>query len=174
MPIVYRRGLQKADLDYIQSELNRSLPADYRDFLIEMNGCYLSAPDYAQIPLTAVDECAVSFDRFFGLLPLDECNDLIQFNNEFVGEVGFLKNALVIGEDGGGNPYVMVEESEGVRRGIYYWDRTHLHDSDSKNDFDVAEVADCGNLFFIASDFSEFYRLILQCVGASPEFLEEV
>ncbi len=174
MPIIYKKGLQKTDLDFIESELNRSLPADYKDFLMRMNGCYLSAPDYAQIPLTAVDEGAVSFDRFFGLLPLDECNDLIQFNNEFVGEVDFLKNAVVIGEDGGGNPYVMVDEGEGVRAGIYYWDRSHLHDSNTNNHFDIPEVEDCGNLFFIASDFSEFYRLILQCVGASPEFLEEV
>ncbi|WP_440091840.1 SMI1/KNR4 family protein [Pseudomonas syringae] len=173
MPIFYKKGLRKTDLGQIELKIHRTLPADYKSFLIRMNGFYLTAPDYAQIPLAAVDEGAVSFDRLFGLIPLEDCNDIVEFNNEFSSELDFLNHAIIIGEDGGGNPYVIIGESEGVRKGIYYWDRTHLHDSDVKNRFDIAEINDCGNLFFVSSSFDEFYNLILQCLGGSPDFLEE-
>ncbi|WP_122367038.1 SMI1/KNR4 family protein [Pseudomonas coronafaciens] len=173
MPIIYKKGLQKTDLDRIESSLNRVLPSDYKTFLNKMNGFYLTAPDYVQIPLTAVDDGAVSFDRLFGLIPLEECNDIVEFNSEFSSELDFLSGAIIIGEDGGGNPYVMIGESKASREGIYYWDRTHLHESDMKNNCDIVEVNDCGNLFFIASSFDEFYNLILKCIGGSPEFIEE-
>lgn len=173
MPIIYKKGLQKTDLDRIESSINRVLPSDYKTFLNNMNGFYLTAPDYVQIPLTAVDDGAVSFDRLFGLIPIEECNDIIEFNNEFSSELDFLNDVIIIGEDGGGNPYVIVGKNEKSREGIYYWDRTHLHESDIKKDCDIAEVNDCGNLFFIASSFDEFYKLILQHLGGSPEFIAE-
>lgn len=172
MPIVYNLGLKSVDVDYIEAEIGRAFPIEYREFLCKMNGFYLTAPDYAQIPLSAVDDGVVSFDRFFGLLPEEDCNDVICFNKEFVEELEFLDEAVVIGEDGGGNPYVMVGKRG--EQGIYYWDRTHLHESDLKNDFDIPEQNDCGNLFFVAGSFTEFYNLLIKYVGGAPVFIEDI
>ena len=172
MPIVYKPGLKPVDVDYIEVEISRALPIEYREFLSNMNGFYLTAPDYAQIPLNAVDEGVISFDRFFGLLPEEECNDLICFNKEFIEELDFLDEAVAIGEDGGGNPYVMVGNRG--EKGVYYWDRTHLHECDLKSDFDIPEQNDCGSLFFVSGSFVEFYDLIIKFVGAAPTFVEDV
>jgi hypothetical protein len=172
MPIVYKSGLKSLDVDYIEAEISRALPVGYREFLCKMNGFYMTAPDYAQIPLNAVDEGVISFDRFFGLLPEEECNDVISFNKEFIEELNFLDEAVAIGEDGGGNPYVMVGHRG--EKGVYYWDRTHLHESDLKNDFDIPEQNDCGNLFFVSEGFVEFYNLIIKSVGGVPSFIEDI
>jgi len=172
MAIVYKPGLKSVDVDYIETEIGRALSVGYREFLCKMNGFYLTAPDYAQIPLSAVDEGVISFDRFFGLLPEEDCNDVICFNKEFIEELEFLDEAVAIGEDGGGNPYVMVGKRG--EQGIYYWDRTHLHESDLKNDFDIPERNDCGNLFFVTGSFVEFYDLVVKCVGGVPIFVEDI
>lgn len=172
MPVEYKTGLNSTDVDRIETEIGRSLSVEYRAFLCKMNGLYLTAPDNAQIPLSAVDEGVISFDRFFGLLPEEYCNDVICFNKEFIGELDFLGEAVAIGEDGGGNPYVMVGKRG--EKGVYYWDRTHLHESDLKNDFDIPEQNDSGNLFFVSGSFVEFYDLIVKCVGGAPAFIEEI
>ncbi|WP_077049255.1 SMI1/KNR4 family protein [Pseudomonas sp. KK4] len=171
MPIIYKSGLKVADIDYIEGEINRAFSAGYRKFLSEMNGFYVAAPDYVQIPLSAIDDGVISFDRFFGLLPEEECNDVVSFNKEFIVELDFLEEAVAIGEDGGGNPYVMIGKRGG--QGIYYWDRTHLHELDSKNNFDIPEQNDCGNLFFVYGSFDEFYDLVVGCVSGVSDFIEE-
>jgi hypothetical protein len=108
MPVVYKAGLKSADVDRVETGIGRGVSVDYRAFLCKMNGFYLTAPDYAQIPLSAVGEGVISFDRFFGLLPDGNCSDVICFNKEFIEELDFLDEAVAIGEDGGGNPFVMV------------------------------------------------------------------
>ncbi|MCP1418456.1 hypothetical protein J3D47_002699 [Pseudomonas laurylsulfativorans] len=172
MPVVYKAGLKSADVDRVETGIGRGVSVDYRAFLCKMNGFYLTAPDYAQIPLSAVGEGVISFDRFFGLLPDGNCSDVICFNKEFIEELDFLDEAVAIGEDGGGNPFVMVGKRG--EKGVYYWDRTHLHESDLKNYFDIPEQNDCGNLFFVSGSFVEFYDLIIKSVGGSPAFIEDI
>ncbi|WP_237150642.1 MULTISPECIES: SMI1/KNR4 family protein [unclassified Pseudomonas] len=96
---------------------------------------------------------------------------MVFFNNEFIDELDFLKEAVAIGEDGGGNPYVMIGKRG--EQGVYYWDRAHLHQSDSKNNFDIPEQNDCGDLFFVSGSFDEFYDLVVGCVSGVPSFIEE-
>ncbi|WP_342655427.1 SMI1/KNR4 family protein [Pseudomonas sp. F3-2] len=171
MPILYKKGLVSTVVDFIEVEIGKKLPSGCRDFLYKMNGLYFSSPHYAQIPLKAVDEGVISFDRFFGFLPDEECNDIVSFNKEFIDELRFLPNAIAIGEDGGGNPYVLIG---GDKKGVYYWDRTHLHESDSINFYDIAEQEDSGNLFLVASTFSEFYSLVVESANGNPDFVEEI
>jgi len=45
---------------------------------------------------------------------------------KLIDELSFIKGVFAIGEDGGGNPYVLI--SEPGREGVYYWERTHLHE----------------------------------------------
>ena len=50
---------------------------------------------------------------------------------------------FAVGEDGRGNPFVLV--CDGCSQGVCYWDRTHIHEFDSTNKFDVSERDDSGN-----------------------------
>jgi hypothetical protein len=171
MPVIYKPGLSGSEISYIESRLQRKLPEDYKDFLSRSNGLYLTEPDFGQLSLTSVDEQFVSFDRFFGLIPTEECNDLVSFNKEFIDELSFLQEVIAVGEDGGGNPYVIVGEPG--REGVYYWDRTHLHEGETSNNFDIQEQGDCGNLFYFGKKFEDFYSLLIRSLGGSPQFIEE-
>src|SRR5690606_31626742 len=137
MPVVYKAGLTDAEINSLEVAVNVVLPGAYRSLLARMNGFYLTDPDFGQLPLKSVQDGEVSFDRLFGIIPEEECNDLLSFNHEFISELAFVGGVLAIGEDGGGNPYVLVTEPG--REGVYYWDRTHLHESDSINKYDIAE-----------------------------------
>jgi hypothetical protein len=171
MPIVYKRGLTASDIAQVELELGKSLPVEYRIFLQEMNGFFIAAPDYVKIPLSSVEEGLISFDRLFGWLPEEECNDMVAFNQEFIEELAFLNNAIAIGEDGGGNPYVIVSEPK--RTGIYYWDRTHSHEDNSIRDTDIPERNDSGSLYFISPSLGEFYKLISNQTGGNPVAIED-
>lgn len=113
----------------------------------------------------------MSFDSLFGGVGEEECNDLISFNNEFISELAFIDGVLAIGEDGGGNPYVLVTEQG--REGVYYWDRIHLHESGSMNKYDIAEQDECGHLYKVAGGVDEFCSLILASLPDEVEMVEE-
>lgn len=176
MPIVCKRGLTASDIAQVELELGKSLPVEYRIFLQKMNGFFIAAPDYVEIHLSSVEEGFISFDRLFGWLPEEECNNVVAFNKEFIEELAFLNSAIAIGEDGGGNPYVIVSDSDSDsdRNGVYYWDRTHLHEGESTKNADFPERNDSGSLFFITSSLGEFYRLISHQLGGYPVSLEVV
>ena len=171
MPIVYKSGLQDSEVNALQSALNLVLPSSYRQFLGRMNGCCMTEPDYGQLPLPAIDDGVIIFDRLFGVLPDEECNDLISFNNEFIDELRFIGSVLAIGEDGGGNPYVLI--CEAGREGIYYWGRTHLHEADSVIKFDIAAQNDCGHLYFIADSIDAFFDMVVAALGGNVVLIQE-
>jgi len=171
MPIVCKSGLKDSEVSALESALNLPLPSKYRNFLRRMNGCYLAEPDYGQLPLPAIDDGVISFDRLFGVFPEEQCNDLVSFNNEFIGELSFIGSVLAIGEDGGGNPYVLI--CEAGREGIYYWDRTHLHESDSVNGYDIAEQNGCGHLYATAENIDDLLVGLVSALGGGGVMIEE-
>ena len=171
MPIVYKAGLTDAEMNSLEAAVNVTLPGAYRNILARMNGFYLTDPDFGQLPLKSVQDGEVSFDRLFGVIPEEECNNIISFNHEFISELAFVNGVLAIGEDGGGNPYVIVTEPG--REGVYYWDRTHLHESDSINKYDIAEQGDSGHLYKVAEGVDDFFSLILASLPVDVEMMEE-
>ena len=168
---LYISRLQDPEVNALQSALNVVLPSRYRQFLGRMNGCCMTEPDYGQLPLPAIDDGVIIFDRLFGVLPDEECNDLISFNNEFIDELRFIGSVLAIGEDGGGNPYVLI--CEAGREGIYYWGRTHLHEADSVIKFDIAALNDCGHLYFIADSIDAFFDMVVAALGGNVVLIQE-
>ena len=108
MPIVYKAGLTDAEINSLEAAVNVTLPSAYRNILARMNGFYLTDPDFGQLPLKSVQDGEVSFDRLFGVIPGEECNDIISFNQEFISELAFVNGVLAIGEDGGGNPLSLI------------------------------------------------------------------
>ncbi|MFR0674233.1 SMI1/KNR4 family protein [Enterobacterales bacterium AW_CKDN230030176-1A_HGKHYDSX7] len=172
MPIVYRPGLTCSEVNAIESTCEVVLPEPYRRLLMRMNGFHIAAPDHVQLRLSAVEAGEISFDRLFGVRAAARCNDLISFNKEFIDELDFIEGAFAIGEDGGGNPFVWIADPQA--RGVYYWDRTHLHAFDDPNEFDIAEQEESGPLYKVADDVDAFYKLILSALGARVDFIEDV
>jgi len=170
MPIVYRPGLTNSDISKIEQVLKKKLPTDYKTFLSNKNGFFISDPDFSEISTDKISDGVISFDRLFGLNENEGCNDLLSFNGEFISELNHLSGAIAIGEDGGGNPYVLL--TEGKNSGVYYWDRTHLHEGDPINKFDIKEVGDSGNLFLISNSFKDFYKLIEVSLGQNIRYEE--
>jgi len=167
MPIVYQPGLSALDVSRLESQLRLRLPGDYKAFLSQANGLYLAAPDFSELALASVPGAVISFDRLFGVLPGEEYHDLASFNDEFIGELDCLRAVTAIGEDGGGNPYVLVQDAG--REGVYYWDRTQLHQAAAGNAHDMAEQ----RLFCVAPNFQAFHGLIMESLADSAEWLLE-
>lgn len=165
MPIIYRAGLSNYEISYAESVLNTTFPADYRAFLSERNGFYIDSPDYSEIKLTSIEDGLICFDRLFGIREQEQSNDLVAFNTEFISELNFMRNPLAIGEDGGGNPFVINPA------GVFYWDRTHLHQVKQFGENDIRERDGCGNLFYLSSSFGDFYNIVMDSLGEKPEFV---
>lgn len=171
MPVIYKVGLKTAEVDTLQASLSKKLPLSYKSFLEKMNGFYLADPDFGELPFKAVDDGFITFDRFFGFLPDDEPNDLVSFNNEFIGELDYIGEAIAIADDGGGNPYVLICELD--RDWVYYWDRTHLHELDLSKCWDVSEHNDSGNLYLVAQSFTDFYGFLMGNLDSNVKFISE-
>ena len=71
-----------------------------------------------------------------------------------------IDDKLIIGDDPGGNFYLILNGSES--QGVYYWDRTHLHAEDDIQEFEIAEQNECGNIYKITNSFTEFYKKICE------------
>lgn len=168
MSIFYKEGLSLSKVSEVEEKVGRKMPEDYKDFLGRMNGFYLTSPHFTEIKLNAVPDGVIAFDRFFGFLPAEESNDIVSFNHEFINELDYLPNAIAIGEDGGGNPYVILNKGR-----VYYWDRTHLHEGDTLRDCDIAEQNGSGNLYFIAKNFEGFLEIIIKSFEVSADFVKE-
>lgn len=164
MPITYRNAASAASVAKLEQEFGRRLPADYKDFLSAHDGMTIAAPEYCQIPLATVDDEVIAFSDLFGVDVVESSANLLAFNREFISEIAFLRTAIAIGEDGGGNPYVLM--LEGDVGTVLYWDRTHIHVA-SRGRVDFPEVEDCGDLYVVAEDFTGFLALITTHVDAA-------
>jgi len=157
--VIFGNGLDASQLSELQSSLGIDLPSDYREFLGRYNGLYVGRPNWCQIPLDAVAQGEISFDRFYGFALENENLELLGMNAELVDELAFLEQPVVVGSDPGDNPYVLV--SSGRRRGVYYWDRTGLHADDPGARPDIPSRDQSGALFRVADGFGTFAEAVI-------------
>ena len=160
MPLSYGKPAAKNAILPLLTTFNFSAPEDYLDFLQQKNGLVVKSPDYFNLPYHGVDRGEVAFSALFGIDTRNKYYDLKYNNDEFLEELDYLSDALLIGDDPGGNYFVLMNGAG--REGVYYWDRTHLHCEDDIQQFDIAEQQECGNLYKVAPDFTIFYQMILQ------------
>lgn len=160
MPLSYGKPAAKNAILPLLTTFRFSAPEDYQNFLQQKNGLVVKSPDYCNLPYRGVDEGKVAFSALFGINTRNKYYDLEYNNDEFLEELDFLSDALLIGDDPGGNYFVLMNGAG--REGVYYWDRTHLHAEDDIQQFDIAEQQDSGNLYKVAADFTTFYQMVLQ------------
>lgn len=85
--------------------------------------------------------------------------DVIYNNDELLSELDFIDSKLIIGDDPGGNYYLMLNGER--QQGIFYWDRTHLHAEDILQQFEIPEQNECGNLYRLNDTFTQFYQSVI-------------
>ncbi|MBM2766413.1 SMI1/KNR4 family protein [Burkholderia anthina] len=158
MPVLY--GVRPAEPFFakFESEIGFGIPAEYANFLRRWNGLFMGGLDYLDLNFSSVDNGIISFASLFGFDASNDNFDLIEQNKRLRGEVGFLNEFFVIGDDPGGNYYALAKFDD-VHK-VLYWDRAHLHVVDTAKP-DFAEVAECGNLYSVADGFSVFLDKIV-------------
>ncbi|MBH3438419.1 SMI1/KNR4 family protein [Pseudomonas luteola] len=158
MSINHRKGVTDIEISALEKDLKISLPSDYKDFLKTTNGLSVTDPDYFDISFKRIDCGHIAFGSLFPTNDRSEVYDIESFNHEFIDELDFIESdKIAIGEDGGGNPYVLLIKKDIA--GVYYWDRTHLH-AENSTEADIKEVGESGDLYRIATSFDEFLTIL--------------
>lgn len=158
MPISYGKPANKDEIKVLEGKLKVSLPEDYKEFLRLKNGFVVKSPDFCELEYEGVDEGFIAFYALFGINMKNPNHDIFRQNENFLNELDFIDDKLIIGNDPGGNFYLILNGSES--QGVYYWDRTHLHAEDDIQAFELAEQNECGNIYKISNDFTAFYERI--------------
>ncbi|MBM7070939.1 SMI1/KNR4 family protein [Shewanella sp. 202IG2-18] len=140
------------------------LPKDYSKFLEEHNGLILTDGTYCNLPFIKVDDQQIGFFILYSVDAQNERYDL-ENNNDYSDELEeHFQKALIIGDDVGGNFYVLDCKCEsGV---VYYWDRARIHLDEG---YDIPEVDEEGNLYKVCNSFNEFYELIMSNVSGNRD-----
>lgn len=160
MPISCGKPLLGSEIHSLEMKYNTRLPDDYKEFLEKKNGFVIKSPDFSELNYDGVDEGIIAFHALFGIGTHNHYNDIDYHNDNFLNEVDFLNGKIIIGDDPGGNYFLIINIDN--QKGVYYWDRTHLHSEGEIQDFTIPEENDCGNIYKITDDFSSFYKLVLQ------------
>lgn len=172
MPVISGHGISNTEIAHLEQQFAVHFPESYKIFLSVYNGFVVTSPDYCDLLCDDVDDHSIAFYCLFGVNVSNENNDLISQNQEFLDELSFIKQAFIIGDDPGGNYFVLICNAD--QRGVYYWDRTHLHAHDDCQQFSIAEINECGNLYKIYHDFSEFFATLIQKTVESGMILQQV
>ncbi|NIF24410.1 SMI1/KNR4 family protein [Candidatus Pantoea multigeneris] len=160
MPISCGKPLLGPEIHSLEMKYNTRLPDDYRKFLEKKNGFVVKSPDFSELHYDGVDEGIIAFHGLFGIETQNHYNDVYYHNDNFLNEVDFLKEKMIIGDDPGGNYFLIINIDN--KTGVYYWDRTHLHSEDDIQIFAIPEKNDSGNIYKITDDFTSFYKMVLQ------------
>jgi len=158
MPISCGRSVTDAEINTLEKEYNIRLPEDYKKFLERDNGFVVKSPDFSEIDYDGVDEGIIAFYALFGLGAKNHNHDIKHHNDNYLDELDFIEDKIIIGDDPGGNYFLLINGDN--KKGVFYWDRTHLHAEDDIQNFEIAEENECGNIYRITDNFSDFYEKI--------------
>lgn len=158
MPISCGKPANKDGIKILEAKFKISLPEDYKEFLRLKNGFVVKSPDFCELEYEGVDEGVIAFYALFGMNMKKPNHDIFRQNDNFLSELDFIDDKLIICDDPGGNFYLILNGSE--NQGLYYWDKTHLHAEDDLQEYELAEQNECGNIYKITNSFTEFHKRI--------------
>ena len=158
MPVLHGDKIKQDEIDMLEKKYGIQLEESYKFFLKSENGFLVKQPDYCEFDFDNVDDGVIALYSLYSLGNENENNELIYNNDEFLNELEFIDSAFIIGGDPGGNYFVLMGNKN--HKGVFYWDRTHLHADDDKSAFSIPEHNESGNLYKVSSSFKDFYELI--------------
>ncbi len=158
MPLLCGKPLDLNLQNLINEKFREKINEDYLNCLRGANGIYVESPDFVEIPFEKVDDGFISFSSLFGVGSSNENFDLIKINESIGDDLNFLSDAVIIGDDPGGNFFVLKKNESDYY--VFYWDRTHIHNASDSQKADIQEENECGNLYLISKDINSFLRII--------------
>lgn len=130
----------EATIAAFEQEVGFTLPADYRLFLKQHNGCRVSK----QVFFVKDLDQDIMLHVFYGVTnPTSRSLTLPYWLDEFGDELQ--EKTLIIGSDPGGG--IITYITAGEDQGVYYWDHAHFFPQSSEEE---------GNTYFLADSFTEF------------------
>lgn len=141
---------EEAAISQLEKQLGFTLPADYRNFLLNNNGGRVDDEVFFVEGLGQ----DVMMDVFYGITHRNRALTLSYWLKEYSDELQ--ENTLIIGTDPGGGMLTCI--TTGEDKGIYYWDHSHFFETSTEED---------GNTYFVADSFADFSSKLKPFVEAS-------
>lgn len=133
-----------ADLSTVENRIGKSLPDEYRNFLLENNG---GCPEFQKFSKLGEENSYFGIlSWFFGICPGNQ-NDLVLTVERLSDRVP--DNVIPIACDPSGN-FVVLSVDKEDRGKIYFWDH--------EEECDEGEVPTYDNLYLVANNFNDFLQ----------------
>jgi hypothetical protein len=137
---VIKKG-NEIDVLKLEKKLEFSFPLDYKEFITKYDGVRFYHCKFYVERLRQ----EVLMDVLYGITG-EKRFDLMKNNKYFEGEIP--DKSLIIGEDPGGTPILLI--CDGKNDGIYIFDSNYF----------FKESSDEENTFFIANTFTSFFNML--------------
>jgi hypothetical protein len=157
MAILFSTPANVENIDALEAKFSIKIDDSYREFLTKYNGIFIDGEDYADIEFNKVKNGFISFQSLYGLNSSNRNFDIFKINDKLLSQIAALKCPLIIGDDPGGNFYVMGLSSGGCN--VFYWDRTFLHSS-SNDESDIVARENEWPYYLVAKTFGDFWDIL--------------
>ena len=138
-------GLAPEKVDALEKEFNLHLPADYRQFLLEVGGGVADEDEYNEIRVEDLND-AISVAVLYGIGNQPAHCSIEKAMRDYSDEIP--SNSVIIGCEYFGSYLVL--ECDGENAGVWFWDDCCEYEATTE-EFGV---------YFVADSFTEFINLL--------------
>ena len=138
-------GLAPEKIDAMEKEFNLHLPADYRQFLLEVGGGVADEDEDNEIRVEDLND-AISVAVLYGIGNQPAHCSIEKAMRDYGDEIP--PNSVIFGHECYGSYLVL--ECDGENAGVWFWDDCCEYE---------ATTEECG-VYFVADSFTEFINLL--------------
>ena len=138
-------GLAPEKVDALEKEFNLHLPADYRQFLLEVGGGVADEDKYNEIRVEGLND-AISVAVLYSIGNQPAHCSIEKAMRDYGDEIP--QNSVIIGHECYGSYLVL--ECDGENAGVWFWDDCCEYEATTE-EFGV---------YFVADSFTEFINLL--------------
>ena len=138
-------GLAPEKIDAMEKEFNLHLPADYRQFLLEVGGGVADEDEYNEIRVEDLND-AISVAVLYGIGNQPAHCSIDKAMRDYGDEIP--PNSVIFGHECYGSYLVL--ECDGENAGVWFWDDCCEYEATTE-EFGV---------YFVADSFTEFINLL--------------
>ena len=138
-------GLAPEKVDALEKEFNLHLPADYRQFLLEVGGGVADEDEDNEIRVEDLND-AISVAVLYGIGNQPAHCSIEKAMRDYGDEIP--PNSVIFGHECYGSYLVL--ECDGENAGVWFWDDCCEYE---------ATTEECG-VYFVADSFTEFINLL--------------
>ena len=138
-------GLAPEKIDAMEKEFNLHLPADYRQFLLEVGGGVADEDEYNEIRVEDLND-AISVAVLYGIGNQPAHCSIEKAMRDYGDEIP--TNSVIFGHECYGSYLVL--ECDGENAGVWFWDDCCEYEATTEE----------SGVYFVADSFTEFINLL--------------